>query len=228
MSIKYSTGRNRQCAKCEMRKTHTRETCPSAEEVISFAANPMASPDADMIFGHLLECDDCRESLAFVISANHAMVSQKARSGSRARGKSDASALSIALFLSRNPARKVAGTAATAEQDAIAAGIEPGDGHLYFHGGRGGPDGVSWQAEVGVPQGDVAQDFLDVRVSCKIGGADAYEGVFRLCGATAEIKNGEGRLSREALAESLATGGVSFKPAGRRAVVGTPMFGGLQ
>ena len=213
-----------------MRNNRASETCPQPEEVISFAANPAASPDAERIFRHLLECGKCRESLAFAISANHAMSGVGVRHADGASEKDGASALSrgVALFLSRSPAKAAARAWASSEPDAIAAGIEPGDGRLYFRGGSGGPDDASWLAEVGVPEGEVAQDLLDVRVSCKIGGNDVFDGEFRLCGATAEIKDGEGRLSRETLAGSLAVGGVSFKPSGKRAIPGAPMFGGLQ
>ncbi|MBQ6924400.1 MAG: hypothetical protein IJQ73_07155 [Kiritimatiellae bacterium] len=111
--------------------------------------------------------------------------------------------------------------------DAIAAGLESGGGPLVFRGGQGRGGGTTWLAEVGIQPGDCAAEWLDVKVSCKVRGREVFDGEFRLCGATAQIKGGEGRLSREALARGLAEGGVSFAPSGGRAISGTPVFGEL-
>ena len=106
----------------------------------------------------------------------------------------------------------------------IAAGM-PDDGRLYFRGESGGRNAIVWRAEIRIPQTETSPDLLDVGVSCKAGGVEMLDGTFRLCGASAEIRNGEGRLSRKALVESLAKGGVSFTPSGKREIPGSPVFG---
>ena len=192
--------------------------------MISFAANPTATPDGEKLFKLLLESRDCREALAFVIEANHAMASGNA---TRSAGtKEDLVARRVRFFLSRCSARSFRVEDASGEADAIAAGM-PDDGRLYFRGESGGRSAIVWRAEIRVPQAEAAPDWLDVGISCKGGGVEMLDGTFRLCGATAEIRNGEGRLSRQTLAESLAQGGVSFTPSGKREIPGAPVFGDL-
>ncbi len=190
--------------------------------MISFAANPTATPDGEKLFKLLLESRDCREALAFVIEANHAMASRNSRHATGA--EEDLVSRRVRLFLSRCSSHCFRVEDTTEAADAIAAGM-PDDGRLYFKGESGGRNAIVWRAEIRVPQAETSPDLLDVGVSCKAGGVEILDGTFRLCGVTAEIRNGEGQLSRKTLVESLATGGVSFAPSGKREISGVPVFG---
>lgn len=208
MSIKSISERKKQCESYAMKRS---EECPSTEDILAVMEQPWGKhQDGAVIFGHLLNCRECLESLRFTCEA---VEEEQERKRWQAMWRQ---------FHAKAARRICSGENIPCEEriDAIAAEATSA---LIIQAAVSNSDVHFWRATMAFPDVDQPDSPLTIRVE-DAEGKPLPRGTFRIFGLEIPIANGTGYMTRDQLVRSHHKGGASFVWQDGALVPGTPIL----